>query len=118
MLSYWPFPIFLYWQRILPRTAESPGFYLWEWTLVHLSAILVPMAKKSTIPSFISEFQIVTNPKDNRVLEIRFDAGRNLHDDCKTCRGPSSRNDCSLIDLLGWLGWNVFAVVGSGRGAS
>jgi len=40
------------------------------------------MSKKSKTPSFIHEFQLKTTPKDNRILDIRLDAGRNLYNAC------------------------------------
>ena len=41
------------------------------------------MAKKSKTPFFHRvEFQLKTTPKDNRILDIRLDAGRNLYNAC------------------------------------
>jgi transposase len=40
------------------------------------------MAKRSHAPSFIHELQLVTIPKDNQILEIRLDAGRQLYNSC------------------------------------
>ena len=40
------------------------------------------MASKATTRSFIHEFQLVTSPKEDRILEVRFNAGRNLYNAC------------------------------------
>ena len=40
------------------------------------------MAPKATTQSFIHEFQLVTTPKEKRILEVRFNAGRNLYNAC------------------------------------
>jgi transposase len=40
------------------------------------------MAKKAKTPSFIHEFGLVTGPKEVRILDVRFDAGRNLYNAC------------------------------------
>ncbi len=37
---------------------------------------------KSKTPSFIHEFQVVTTHKDNRMLDIRLEAGRHLYNAC------------------------------------
>jgi hypothetical protein len=40
------------------------------------------MASKATTKSFIHEFQLVTTPKENRILEVCLNAGRNLYNAC------------------------------------
>ncbi|HTP06577.1 MAG TPA: transposase, partial [Nitrospirota bacterium] len=40
------------------------------------------MASKATTQSFIHEFQLVTTPKEDRILEVRLNAGRNLYNAC------------------------------------
>ena len=37
------------------------------------------MASKAKNKCFIHEFQLVTSPKENRILEVRLNAGRNLY---------------------------------------
>ncbi len=40
------------------------------------------MPNKPKTPSFIHEFQLVTTPKDNRMLNVRLEAGRYLYNAC------------------------------------
>jgi len=40
------------------------------------------MASKATTQSLIHEFQLVTSPKEDRILEVRLNAGRNLYNAC------------------------------------
>ena len=37
---------------------------------------------KPKTPSFIHEFQLVATPKDNRMLDVRLEAGRYLYNAC------------------------------------
>jgi hypothetical protein len=46
------------------------------------------MAKNAKASSFIHEFGLVTGPKEVRILDVRFDAGRNLYNTSIAVRTP------------------------------